>query len=77
MTNTEPKVEELSWEYKEKFNFTKITEQLKEATKQLIIKELSNINSQIDGLHKMGLIKDTPEFLELQNKMKELNNTIQ
>jgi len=65
--------EKLKWQKKDKLNFTKLLEQITNATVKIAEKEMKEINSKIEILHNMGFIKDDEQFQELQRRMKELN----
>jgi hypothetical protein len=64
--------EELKWQKKEQTTNPKLVDDLKSLIQQVVTTEINNINSKIESLCSMGVIKDTQKMQELRDKIKQL-----
>jgi len=64
--------EEIKWQKKEKTTNPKLVEELQNLIHQVVSTEINSINSQIESLCCMGVIKDTQKMQELRDKIKQL-----
>ena len=62
---------ELSWDKKTK-NHSELICKLNELVEILVTREMQDINSKIEILYRMGLIKDNDKIQELRKKMQDL-----
>ncbi|MDD5649578.1 MAG: hypothetical protein PHF86_04060 [Candidatus Nanoarchaeia archaeon] len=63
--------ENLQWEKREKGK-NSLAERLETLVNGVVVSELQDINSKIESLCSMGVLKQGPELEELRNKMKQL-----
>ena len=64
--------EKLNWEKKEKLNFTNVLDKISDASNQVVQRELTDIAAKIDGLHKMGFIKDNENLAKMKEQLSKL-----
>jgi len=63
---------ESQWEQR-KPNITKITDQINELLKNIVVREVQDISGKIESLHQMGFLKDSEELQKMKEKLKQLN----
>ena len=61
--------EKLNWQKKDKLAFTKILDQINDASNQIVQRELNDIASKIESLAKMGLIQDNKKIEEMREQL--------
>lgn len=64
---------EVNWERRERLNISKIGDEIEKLSKEVVNRQVADINNQIQMLQRMGLVKDNEKFNALQEKMKQLN----
>ena len=64
---------DLKWEKKKRLGLTEILDQINDATKQIVFREVSDLTSKIETLKDMGLIKDCEQMEQLKCEVKKLN----
>ena len=64
--------ENLKWEKKKKLNFTNLLDKINEASNLVVQRELNDIASKIEGLQKMGLIKDNDAMIKMREQLKNI-----
>ena len=64
--------EKLKWEKKEKLNFTNILDKVSDVANQVVERELNDIASKIEGLHKMGFIKDNDAVSKMREQLSKI-----
>lgn len=63
--------ENLNWEKRDS-NKSELAVKLESLMKSVVVSELNDINSKIESLCSMGVLKECPELEELRSKMKQL-----
>ena len=66
------KEEGLKWKRKDKLNFAKKIEEIAKMSKQVIARDIVDVNKKIEGLSRMGLISNNDALDKLKKKMSEL-----
>jgi hypothetical protein len=65
--------QELSWKKKSPNDKNEFFDKINELVQSALLKEINDVNSKIDMLFNMGIIKDDEKIKELKEKMKNLN----